>query len=112
MSHDARKPVLRGFLTMSDINRPVQSRKKARSSKFKMYRDCVTCTCEHNAVNAQLICIFVFAHAESRFSHDAAHMPQSLEMSRHMGKPTICLGENKGVDQLRSNCEADQLLRS
>ena len=24
-----------------------------------------------------------------------------------MGKPTICIGENKGADQLRSNCEAD-----
>ena len=33
-----------------------------------------------------------------------------LEMSRHMGKPTIRLGENKGADQLRSNCEADQRL--
>ena len=31
-------------------------------------------------------------------------------MSRLMGKPTICLGENKGADQLRSNCEADQRL--
>ena len=27
-----------------------------------------------------------------------------------MGKPTICIGENKGADQLRSNCEADQHL--
>ena len=27
-----------------------------------------------------------------------------------MGKPTKCLGENKGADQLRSNCEADQRL--
>ena len=27
-----------------------------------------------------------------------------------MGKPTICLGENKGADQLRKNCEADQRL--
>ena len=26
-----------------------------------------------------------------------------LQMSRHMGKPTICIGENKGPDQLRSN---------
>ena len=25
-----------------------------------------------------------------------------------MGKPTICIGENKGADQLHSNCEADQ----
>ena len=31
-------------------------------------------------------------------------------MSRCMGKPTICIGENKGADQLRSNCEADQRL--
>ena len=27
-----------------------------------------------------------------------------------MGKPTICIGENKGADQLRSYCEADQRL--
>ena len=27
-----------------------------------------------------------------------------------MGKSTICIGENKGADQLRSNCEADQSL--
>ena len=27
-----------------------------------------------------------------------------------MRKPTICIGENKGADQLRSNCEADQRL--
>ena len=25
-------------------------------------------------------------------------------------KPDFCLGENKGADQLRSNCEADQRL--
>ena len=31
-------------------------------------------------------------------------------MSRCMGKPTICLGENKGADQLHSNCESDQRL--
>ena len=24
-----------------------------------------------------------------------------------MGKPKICIGENKGADQLCSNCEAD-----
>ena len=27
-----------------------------------------------------------------------------------MGKRTICIGEDKGADQLRSNCEADQRL--
>ena len=27
-----------------------------------------------------------------------------------MGKPTICIGENKGPDQLRGNPEADQCL--
>ena len=27
-----------------------------------------------------------------------------------MGKPTICIGENKGADQLRGNRQADQRL--
>ena len=39
------------------------------------------------------------------FACDAAHM-----MSRLMGKPTICIGENKDADQLRGNREADQRL--
>ena len=33
-----------------------------------------------------------------------------LDMSQCMGKPTIRKGENKGADQLRNNCEADQRL--
>ena len=31
-------------------------------------------------------------------------------MSHRMGRPTISIGENKGADQLRSNCKADQRL--
>ena len=31
-------------------------------------------------------------------------------MSHPIGKPTICINENKGADQLRINCEADQRL--
>ena len=31
-------------------------------------------------------------------------------MSRLMRKPTICIGKNKGADQLRSNREADHRL--
>ena len=34
----------------------------------------------------------------------------SYELSRLMGKPTICIGENKDADQLCGNCEADQRL--
>ena len=32
------------------------------------------------------------------------------QLNRHMGKPTICIVENKGADQLHGNCEADQRL--
>ena len=32
------------------------------------------------------------------------------QMSLLMRKPTICICETKGADQLRSNCEADQRL--
>ena len=31
-------------------------------------------------------------------------------MSRLMGKPTMCIGENKDADQLRGNREPDQRL--
>ena len=34
----------------------------------------------------------------------------NLHMSRCMGTPTICIDKNKGADQPRSNCEADQRL--
>ena len=34
----------------------------------------------------------------------------SIYLSRLMGKPTICIGENKGADQLHGNREADQCL--
>ena len=30
-----------------------------------------------------------------------------FDMSRLVGKPTICIGENKDADQLRGNREAD-----
>ena len=33
-----------------------------------------------------------------------------LKMNRPMGKPTICIGENKDADQVRGNREADQCL--
>ena len=32
------------------------------------------------------------------------------KVSLRMGTPTMCIGENKDADQLRSNCEADQRL--
>ena len=34
----------------------------------------------------------------------------SKHLSHPMGKPTICIGENKGADQLLGNREADQRL--
>ena len=53
----------------------------------------------------QISCIVnVFAYADCWFSDVVAHM------SRVMRKPDFCLCENKGADQLRSNCEADQRL--
>ena len=59
---------------------------------------------------------------EDRFSRVAAHIVNrkpkqtmshqlvdtiELQLSRLMGKPTICIGENKDADQLRGNREAD-----
>ena len=49
-------------------------------------------------------CDIVDLHNHPQFGH--------LHLSRLMGKPTICIGENKDADQLRGrgNREADQRL--
>ena len=58
----------------------------------------------------------IFSSPMFQSSDDTSYMPVgacnrftglvsnfSLDMSHQMGKPTICLSENKGADQLRSN---------
>ena len=48
-----------------------------------------------------------------KFSDNPSSMKSNInqtKMSRLVRKPTICICENKGADQLRSKCEADQRL--
>ena len=47
-------------------------------------------------------------HEELLLSIHLSNATESLKMRRRMEKQTICMGENKGADQLRSICEADQ----
>ena len=47
-------------------------------------------------------------HTKSVSSH--CYLVTLYHMSRPVGKPTICIGENKGADQLRGKREADQRL--
>ena len=49
-------------------------------------------------------------HESDQFFNSVLVEHVSLHLSRLMGKPTICICENKDADQLRSNCEADQRL--
>ena len=50
----------------------------------------------------------VLQNRDSYVRNCAIRMKKKL--SRLMGKPTICLGENKDADQLRGYREADQRL--
>ena len=73
-----------GFLTMSDAKRPVQSQTKAK--KLEMMTHCAICVSKRKAliscaVTAQLISVFVFALANIRLSHDAAHMTSKMTSS-------------------------------
>ena len=76
-----RKPVLGGF-------RPGPTQTGLRNHciwleacnfGFRKKRDCTIYIAKTKAlitfaVTAKLICVFVFAYAKSRFSHDAAHL--------------------------------------
>ena len=66
-------------------------------SKEAMYKYFVTFYIPHVHIHWVACLCYKFYHDYSDLSH-------------HVGKPTICIGENKGADQLRSNCEADQRL--
>ena len=73
MSLVLRKPVF----GVSDTNRSVQL--EASNFGLRKKRDCTIYVAKTKAlisfaVTAKLICVFVFAYANSRFSHDAAHM--------------------------------------
>ena len=72
------------FLTRSDTNRAVLPQKIARGLKFRIkVVEGLFYTCSENkgadqlcgavTVTAKLICVFVFAFAKIRFSHDEAH---------------------------------------
>ena len=64
-----------GFSTSSDRNRPVQSQKRDCMIHVAKTKALVSCC----AVTAQLICVFVFAQARSRFSHGVAHNAEVIE---------------------------------
>ena len=70
-----------GFPTRCHTNQAAQRQKMARSLKFcilveeKMYYPFrKTKALISFAVTVKLICVFVFAYAKSRFSHDAAQI--------------------------------------
>ena len=48
---------------------------------FRKQRDCTIYVAKTKAVAAQLICVFVFAFAKSRFSHNEAHI--IIYINRH-----------------------------
>ena len=68
------------------------------------------------------IVLFEFKLNESKSWYIDVHVPLEIHfivrttllikhyMSRRIRKPTICICENKGTDQLCSNCTADQRL--
>ena len=68
------------FLSRRDTNRPVQAQNTVRSWKFWIFRKKRNCTIRvaktkapiSYAVTTKMACVFVFAYAECRFSHDAA----------------------------------------
>ena len=75
-----RKPSL-GFPTRSDTNQALQPQKMTRGLKFwikKVEGLYYPCSEKKGADQLcgywKLICVFVFAYAKSRFSHNEAHL--------------------------------------
>ena len=70
-----------GFPTRPHTNQAVQPHKMARDMKFLIYEvEGLYYLCSETkaliifAVTPKLVCVFVFAYAKNRFSHDVAHL--------------------------------------
>ena len=125
------------LLNRSNTNQPVQAQKRARSLKFRIYvEEELYYPSSENKGADQLrgyreadlrlcfrICrllVLPSGGSYTNISNIRAHViAQALMFNRlyknyHMSgivrKRDYCLCENKGADQLRSNCEADQRL--
>ena len=101
------------FPTRPDSNRPVQSQKQVRSLKFWIYEEeelyypcienkdadqlCSYCTADLRLCSRTCRLLLIFSCGGSFVNC------QLLHLNRRMGKPTICICENKGADQLRGN---------
>ena len=69
------------------------------------FQSCVQCSEDYCAG-----CFAAFHLKGNLKKHRSVPITVSETFDNHMGKPTICLCENKGADQLRGNREADQRL--
>ena len=79
MTEPTHEKTQSGVSTRSDTNRSVLSQKQARSFGLKKKWDCTVCVAKTKtliscAVNAQLICVFVFAYAGCWFSYSVAQV--------------------------------------
>ena len=91
------------------MNRAVQPQKMARSLKFRITvveglyypyskKALISCT-----VTAQLICVFVFAYAKIRFSHDEAHIVNGRKgQDKNIGS-NIYIGARHRFTRLQCN---------
>ena len=104
------------------VNWPVQSLKQARSWKFWIYleeglnhqgAEHLGSYCEADLRLCFNICgLMVFSRGGSFvcYMDTFSLWYRYSNLSRHMGNPTKCLGENEGAYQLRGYREVDQRL--
>ena len=101
-----RKKRSSGFQTRSATNQAVQPHKMARGLKFWIEEEEVLYyPYSKNKGTAKLICVFVFAYAKCRFSHDEAHIEHeiSITLVRQLGVNKIheylTYEQTKSLDQ-------------
>ena len=79
---------------------------EASNFLFRKRRDCTICVAKTKAlisfaVTAKLICVFVFAYAKSRFSHDAAqikHHPEKTQCLWDSNQPPLTAADLQAAD--------------
>ena len=104
------------ILIRSDTNWAVQSQEMVTGWEFgfRKKRNCTIPVANHEAdlrLCFRLCRLLVFPFDGSYLLLSFVFLVMLVlkhYLGSQMGKPRICISENKGADQLRSNCETDQ----
>ena len=88
----------------------IEGKEEKKTTRFLLHKSCILITVAATVLYIKLLTVIKTGFCIGAVSGENQQYAYAKHLSCLRRKPTICICETKGADQLRSNCEADQHL--